>query len=58
MILKYDLKEEYLKLLGLEAGEEMVYCVPYDIGDDGKYIRDSYVVVSEERLFVIEEGKR
>ncbi len=57
MILKYDLKEEYLKLLGLEAGEEMVYCVPYDIGDDGKYIRDSYVVVSEERLFVIEEGK-
>ena len=36
MILKFDLKEEYIKLLKLAPGEDIAYCVPYDIGDDGK----------------------
>ena len=57
MILKYELKEEYKRLLKLEKDDEIAYCMPYDIGDDGKYLKDSYVVVSEERLFVLEEGK-
>ena len=57
MILKFDLKEAYVKQLKLAQNEEIAYCVPYDIGEDGKYLKESYVVVSEERLFVIEEGK-
>ena len=57
MILKFDLKEEYIRLLGLKPDEEIAYCVPYDIGDDGNYLKDSYVVVTEERLFVLEEGR-
>ncbi len=56
MLLKYDLKKEYTELLHLKEDEEIAYCVPYDIGPDGKYIRESYVVLTEERLFVIEEG--
>ena len=54
MILKFDLKEEYIRLLGLKPDEEIAYCVPYDIGDDGNYLKDSYVVVTEERLVVLE----
>ena len=57
MILKFDLKEEYIRLLGLKPDEEIAYCVPYDIGDDGNYLKDSYVVVTEERLFVLEDGR-
>ena len=56
MILQFELKEDYVKQLGLAQNEEIAYCVPYDIGEDGKYLKNSYVVVSEERLFVIEEG--
>ena len=40
MILKFDLKEEYIKLSKLAPGEDIAYCVPYDIGDDGKYIKE------------------
>lgn len=56
MILNFDLKEEYIKPLKLAPDEKIAYCVPYDIGDDGKYIKDSYVVVTEKRLFVLEQG--
>jgi ATP-binding cassette subfamily B protein len=56
MILKYDLKDSYVGLLKLEPEETVVYCVPYDIADDGGFLRDSYVVITEKRLFVIEEG--
>ena len=56
MILKFDLKDEYVKLLNLAKDEEIAYCVPYDIGEDGNYIKDSYVTVTEKRLFVIENG--
>ncbi|MBO4782324.1 MAG: ABC transporter ATP-binding protein, partial [Lachnospiraceae bacterium] len=56
MILKFDLKEEYIKLLKLAPDEDIAYCVPYDIGEDGKYIKESYVVVTEKRLFVLEQG--
>ena len=56
MILNFDLKEEYIKLLKLAPEEKIAYCVPYDIGDDGKYIKDAFVVVTEKRLFVLEKG--
>ena len=56
MILKFDLKEEYIKLLKLAPDEDIAYCVPYDIGEDGKYIKESYVVVTEKRLIVLEQG--
>ena len=57
MILKYDLIDAYIKLLELESDEEIVYCVPFDIGEDGNFVKNSYVVVSEKRLFVIEDGQ-
>ena len=56
MILKFDLKQEYTDLLKLRDNEKIAYCVPFDIGDNGEYLKDSYVVVTEERLFVIKEG--
>ncbi|MCQ2495051.1 MAG: ABC transporter ATP-binding protein/permease [Lachnospiraceae bacterium] len=56
MILNYDLSKKNTELLKLEAGESVVYCVPYDIGSDGGFVSDAFVVVSEKRLFVVNSG--
>lgn len=58
MILKYDLSKENLGLLGLAPGEEIYYAVPYDIAEDGCFLGNSYVVVTRERIILLEEGRR
>ena len=56
MILQYDLSEENMKLCGLSEGEEVYYCLPLDIDLQGDYRRNSYTVMTNKRLLILEEG--
>ena len=56
MILRYDLSEQNLSLLGLAPNETICYAAPYDIGPDGRFLDNSYVVVTNTRLIILEEG--
>ena len=58
MILQYELSEENEKLCGLENGEEIYYCLPLDISLKGDYRSNSYTVMTNRRLLILEEGKR
>ncbi len=57
MILEYELSEENAKLCGLEDGEEIYYCLPLDIDLEGGYRSNSYTVMTNRRLLILEEGK-
>ena len=57
MKLTYELPDSVLSLFKMKEGERIYYSVPYDIDDDGKWINDSYVVVTTKRIFVISAGK-
>ena len=37
--------------------EEVRYCVPYDLTAEGRFLRDGYLAVTRERLFVLEGGR-
>lgn len=56
MNLLYDLSEKNRKLCKLEEGEEIFYCLPLDIDLKGDYRGDSYTVMTDRRLLVLEEG--
>lgn len=57
MILDFGLTKEYKAKLGLGKKEEIYYCIPYDIDAAGNYIKDAFVVVSTQRIFVLEKGE-
>ena len=38
--------------------EEVRYCVPYDLTAEGRFLRDGYLAVTRERLFVLEGARR
>lgn len=56
MILKYELSKENLALCALVPGEEIYYCLPLDIDLEGNYRHDSYTVMTNKRVLVLEEG--
>lgn len=58
MILKYDLTEENLKLCDLREGEELYYVLPLDIDMKGDFRRNSYTVMTNRRLMILEEGTK
>ena len=53
MILKYNLPQDIS--LQLTEGERIYYTVPFDIAEDGSWLKDSYLVVTSHRIFVIRE---
>lgn len=57
MILLFELSEENKALCRLAEGEEIYYCLPLDIDLRGDYRQDSYTVMTDRRLLVLEEGK-
>lgn len=57
MILDFGLTKENKAKLGLAKNEEVYYCIPYDISEEGQYIKDSFVVVTTKRIFVLEKGE-
>lgn len=55
MILQFELSEENKIICGLED-EEIFYCLPLDIGSDGSYRNNSFLVITDRRILVLEEG--
>lgn len=47
-----DLEEK----LHLSFQEELWYCVPYDLDITKRYLQNSYIAVSNQRLFIIHSG--
>ena len=58
MILKYDLSQENIALLALPSGEEICYCVPFDIDEGGNFLDNSYVVATRKRIVVLSKGTK
>lgn len=56
MKLKFDLDENLILRLKLTAGEEIWYCIPFDISMEKTFTSDSYVVVTDRRIAVIHCG--
>lgn len=54
--LNFKLSPENLKKLNTKA-EDVIYSVPFDISQNGQVTNTSYVVVTKENLFIIEEDK-
>lgn len=57
MILKFDLPKEALSCIQLEPGERLYYAVPFDVGDDGSFLPDSYLVVTTGHLWLVSKGR-
>lgn len=57
MILKYELSKENLALCELLPEEEIYYCLPLDIDLEGNYRQNSYTVMTNKRVLILEEGK-
>lgn len=56
MILKFELNQENRNLCGLKENEEIFYCLPLDLDFSGNYRKNSYLVVTDNRILVLEEG--
>lgn len=50
MKLLFELPENYKKHIGSE--EQIKYCAPFDIGDDGRAVYDGFVAVTDSRIIV------
>jgi len=57
MILKYDLSKENTELCGLAPEEEIYYCLPLDIDLKGNFRQNSYTVMTNRRVLILEEGE-
>lgn len=57
MILKFDLPEEALACVQTQPGERIYYAVPYDVGEDGSFLPDSYLVVTTGHLWLVSRGR-
>lgn len=58
MILKYKLPQNIIPSLRLTEGERIYYAVPFDIAEDGSWLKDSYFIVTSRRIFVIRERQQ
>lgn len=58
MILKYKLPQNIIPSLQLTEGERIYYAVPFDIAEDGSWLKDSYFIVTSRRIFVIREKQQ
>lgn len=56
MKLNYKLSEEQKGYLNLKQGEQIQYCVPYDLESSGNfnYVKDGFVIITETRFFVMQ----
>ncbi len=56
MELKIGLSEKNLRLLPV-GEKELIYAVPFDIGKDGKFLRNSFVAITSKSIYVLYEGE-
>ncbi len=57
MNLLFPLSETNQKACNLGAGEEIFYCLPLDLTLDGNYQENAYTIVTDRRIFTLEQGK-
>lgn len=57
MILKFELSEKNRQLLELSEKEEIYYTLPLDLDSAGNYLKNSYVVITNRTISILEEGK-
>ena len=57
MNLNFKLKTEEINALGLTPEESLCYVSPFDIGEDGRLIRDGCLCVTELRVILLRGGK-
>ena len=53
MKLKFDLEKEELNNLKLMPGEQIYYCLPFDIDDVGDFCEHSYFVMTQKRILIL-----
>lgn len=58
MILNFELSEKNRQLLGLTQGEEIYYTLPLDLDQKGNYLKNSYVVITNRTISILENGVR
>ena len=57
MNLRFTLPEREGALFSaLCRGEKLIYCVPFDLHDDGSYCADGWIAVTKDRLLVMTDG--
>ncbi len=57
MLLLFELSRENKALCNLQEAEEIYYCLPLDIDMHGNFRANSYTVMTDRRLLVLEEGR-
>lgn len=57
MILKFELPKTVEEQIVLGEKEKIYYAVPYDIAEDGRWLSDSFFVVTTSRLLLFHEGQ-
>ncbi len=55
MILRYDLPKNIENAISLSPDERIYYAVPFDISKEGRWISDSFVLVTSRRIFVLDD---
>lgn len=56
MILKFDLPSQVETLIKLDEGERIYYALPFDVGENGKWLEHSYVIVTNKKIHIVEES--
>ena len=56
MNLNYELPAWAEEKLPPVSEEKRYYSVPYDIGADGAWLSDSYLVVTQKKIYLLSEG--
>ena len=56
MKLNYELSPDNIELLGLRPQEEIYYCLPMDIDEEGNLRENSYFVMTNQRILLLQEG--
>ena len=56
MNLNYELPAWAEEILPPAAEEKRYYSVPYDIGADGAWLPESYVVVTNKKIYLLSKG--
>ena len=56
MKLNYELSPDNIELLGLRPQEEIYYCLPMDIDEEGNLRENSYFVMTNQRILLLKEG--
>lgn len=56
MILKFNLPKNLQSIIKLSDNERIYYTIPFDIDSSGKFTSNSYLIVTNENIHIIENG--